>query len=275
MLVLCGNQGELRQLFFKEVQKDQNIMKYILITLLASASVGSVPAQVSIRPTVGLNNTRFVTVSGNKYVNRDRFDFVPDFRLGAIADVPLGGQLSFQPGLMIVRNSEKHNDFYDASRTTSFGMGCLDVPLTLVAHGGKMGKGGLLVGAGLYGSMFLSGNYHTNIYSAGVFQRSEKVPMKAGDRLQDIRQFGMGVRGEVGYEWPRGLALRVYMQRFVSDMSPNDRYNTETTTYFNYGIGASLALDKMGDRRATAKREMKAERKKKMVRDAPRFNKKK
>lgn len=250
-------------------------MKYILITLLAVASIGSVSAQVSIRPTVGLNNTRFVEVSDKKYMKRDHFDFVPDFRVGAIADVPLGGQLSFQPGLMIARNSEKRNDFYDASRTIGFGMGFLEVPLTLVAHGGKVGKGGIMVGAGMYGSMFLSGNYYTNIYSAGVFQRSEKVPIKAGDRLQDVRPFGMGVRGEVGYEWPRGLALRAYMQRLVTDMTPDDRYNTGSVTYFNYGIGASLALDKMGGRRAAAKREMKAERRKKMVRDAPRFNKKK
>lgn len=250
-------------------------MKQILIASVASAWVFSVQAQVSIRPTIGLNNTRFVEVSDKKYMKRDHFDFVPDFRVGAIADVPLGGQLSFQPGLMIARNSEKRNDFYDASRTIGFGMGFLEVPLTLVAHGGKVGKGGIMVGAGMYGSMFLSGNYHTNIYSAGVFQRSEKVPIKAGDRLQDVRPFGMGVRGEVGYEWPRGLALRAYMQRLVTDMTPDDRYNTGSVTYLNYGIGASLALDKIGGRKATAKRELKAERRKKMVRDAPRFNKKK
>jgi len=65
------------------------------------------------------------------------------------------------------------------------------------------------------------------------------------------------------------------MQRLVTDMTPNVGFNTASTTYFNYGIGASLALDKMGGRRAAAKREMKAARKKKMVRDATRFNNKK
>jgi len=250
-------------------------MKKVIPVVLFVAFLSQGHAQVSIRPTIGLNNTRFVEVSDKKYMKRDHFDFVPDFRVGAIADVPLGGQLSFQPGLMIVRKSEKRNDFYDPSRTIGFGMGCLEVPLTLVAHGGKVGKGGIMVGAGVYGSMFLSGNYHTNLYSAGVFLRSEKVPIKAGDRLQDVRPFGMGVRGEVGYEWPRGVALRLYMQRLVTDMTPDVGYNTGSVTYFNYGIGASLALDKMGGRRAAAKRELKAERKKKMVRDAPRFNKKK
>ncbi len=250
-------------------------MKRIISVLVITAFLSQVQAQVSIRPTVGINNTRLVTVSGNKYVKRDRFDFVPDFRIGAIADVPLGSQLSFQPGLMIARNSEMGNDLYDNTRTAGFGIGFLEVPLTLVAHGGKAGKGGLLVGAGLYGSVFLSGNYYTNIYSAGVFQRSEKVAMKAGDRLQDINPLGVGVRGELGYEWPRGLALRGYVQRFVTDLSPNVGLNAETTTYFNYGIGASLALDKIGGKKAAAKRESRAERKKKLVRDAPRFNKNK
>ncbi|MBL7692740.1 MAG: outer membrane beta-barrel protein [Flavipsychrobacter sp.] len=250
-------------------------MKRIFIPMLVFASLSSLQAQVSIRPTVGFNNTRFVTVSGNKYVKHDRFDFVPDFRLGAIADVPLGGQLSFQPGLMIARNSENRNGSFFASNTTGFGMSFLEVPLTLVAHGGKGSNGGILVGAGLYGSIFLSGSYRARVYTAGVYQGIEKVPIKAGDRLQDINPVGVGVRGELGYEWPRGLALRGYAQRLVTDMSPNVGLNAESTTYFNYGIGASLALEKMGGKKAAAKREAKAERKKKLVRDAPRFNKNK
>lgn len=250
-------------------------MRNIFTALAVFASLSASQAQVSIRPTVGFNNTRFVTVAGNKYVQRDRFDFVPDFRLGAIADVPLGGQLSFQPGLMIARNSENRNGSFFASNTTGFGMSFLEAPLTLVAHGGKGSKGGILVGAGLYGSIFLSGSYRARMHSTGVYRGIEKVPIKAGDKLQDINPLGVGVRGELGYEWPRGLALRGYVQRFVTDLSPNVGFSSESTTYFNYGIGASIALEKMGGKKAAAKRESRAERKKKLVRDAPRFNKNK
>lgn len=53
--------------------------------LISAAAIG----QLKIGPTIGLNNTRFVYKSGKSYLRSDRFDVVPDFRLGVLADVQL------------------------------------------------------------------------------------------------------------------------------------------------------------------------------------------
>ncbi len=83
----------------------------------------------------------------------------------------------------------------------------------------------------------------------------------------------MAVKGEVGYETKKGLALRVYAQKGFTNLLVNNTGSLTSMTYFNYGAGLSVFLNSGHSKKAVDKKEKKLERKKNVVRDAPRFRK--
>lgn len=243
-------------------------MKKIL-TLSASVLLSvSAIGQLKIGPMIGFNNTRFVYKGNTGYLRSDRFDVVPDFRLGVLADVSLNRVLSFQPALLYARNSQRWNEFYNSTRQEWLSIGTLELPLSLtlkperVSGNRFFGSGGLVPMLILGGRTKLSNYNRTNFVNQTIVSMSDNYTTAA-----------MAVKGEVGYETKKGFALRIYAQRGVTNLWINNTSSLTSMTYFNYGLGLSCFLNSGHSKKAADKKATKLERKKNVVRDAPRFRK--
>lgn len=232
--------------------------------LISAAAIG----QLKIGPTIGLNNTRFVYKSGKSYLRSDRFDVVPDFRIGVLADVQLNRELSFQPALVYARNSERWNNYYNSSRVEWLSMGTLELPLSLTLKPQTASGNRIFFSGGVVPMLILGGRAKTSIYSRTGFMNQAIVSMS-----DNFTTAALAVKGEVGYETKHGMAIRVYAQDGITNLLPSNLGVLSTMTYFNYGIGWSCFLNQVQNKKTSARKESKLERKKKLVRDAPRFRK--
>ena len=242
----------------------KKILTLSVSVLLSAAAMG----QLKIGPMIGLNNTRFVYKGNAGYLRSDRFDVVPDFRLGVLADVQLNRVLFFQPALLYARNSQRWNEFYNSSREEWLSMGTLELPLSLTLKPETVSGNRFFGSGGLVPMLILGGRAKLSTYNNTGFVN--QVITSVSDNYSNA---AIAVKGEVGYETKKGLALRVYAQKGFTNLWVNNTGSLTSMTYFNYGAGLSVFLNSGHSKKAVDKKEKKLERKKNVVRDAPRFRK--
>jgi hypothetical protein len=241
----------------------KNVFAIFSLLFCSFAVVG----QVKFGPAIGLNNTRYVYKGGNEYLRKDRFDVVPDFRVGVLMETRLSRSCAFQPSLVFARNSEISTDFYDHSKTVGYNLNTLELPLIFLLKPPMHGSGRIFLGGGLVPMMILGGHGRVHSYTKGVLNQSSG-PITDGYNL-----LAAAVRGEVGYETKQGLSLQIYTQKEFTQILSVPAPRVSVLTFFNYGIGASYFFISGTSKKATQRRESRLERKKKIVRNGRRFRK--
>ena len=241
-------------------------MKYFFSLFIIVLFSIPVSGQLKIGAVAGLNNTRYVYKGTSKYIRKDRFDVVPDFRIGVLADVLLNKELYFQPALVYTRNSERSSDFYNSARTVGFSLSALELPLILIVKPVSRSKTNFFAGGGLVPVIVARARAKVSNYDKQGFVNQTIETIDDGYSL-----LAMAVRCEAGLEIYRNLSIQIYAQRGLTNMLSEEALQVKSLTYFNYGIGASCFFGSGKGSEATQKKKPRVERKTKMVRTAPRF----
>ncbi len=125
------------------------------------------------------------------------------FTVGVMADVPIGSNFSFQPGLSFLQKGgqDTQNDGTNTTKVT-ISVNCLELPLNLVYKtGGK--AGGFFIGAGPSLTYNLSGKIKATVDGTTISQS-----IKFGSGSEDmLKRFELGGNFLTGYEFSNGLSL--------------------------------------------------------------------
>ncbi|HSK12317.1 MAG TPA: outer membrane beta-barrel protein, partial [Phnomibacter sp.] len=106
------------------------LLSFLILALGFNASAQKrTGATLGLRAGVGYQNINGKDQTGGKL----KFDMVPRFHGGLVAEIPLGGQLYVQPSLLYTtKGAESKNNFLGTTMSTEFNLAYVELPLNLL-----------------------------------------------------------------------------------------------------------------------------------------------
>ncbi len=223
-------------------------MKNTLLTL-GAALLLSCPthAQLSMGLAFGIGPTTFTSRIGNTKMTHDGEKKVLDFRLGALANVPLDDNLALQPGIFYSTNGFYWTPSANSSEVIAFNLNAIEIPLNITYKTGKKGHSHFFFGAGPFAAIHLGGTVSIDAVDAlgnPIGKLTTKIAI-GPDTASTFRRLGLGVGFNAGYQLKGGLFFRAYYQQALRNLLPEPLNKSESMTNSNFGIsiGYLFALE--------------------------------
>lgn len=156
------------------------------------------------------------------------------FMAGIVADLPLGSNFSFQPGLNYVQKGTKDEETIDGQTFTGkISVNNLELPLNFLYHA-HTSAGNFFIGAGPSISYALSGKA-----SLTDGTNSESSDLKFGNSSDDnMKRYDFGANFTTGFTFKRGLLLAANYNAGLSNLTPlATDGNKISSHYFGFKLG--------------------------------------
>ncbi|MBE2290865.1 MAG: PorT family protein [Chitinophagaceae bacterium] len=198
-------------------------MKKVVLICASAIMCSAAYSQVKIGPMAGINVTKFhnkpTPLRGDKRVINPR--------IGVLADIYIGSNFHFSPGLTLSRIGFYAEDKYWGEKAT-FYVHVAEFPLYLTYQTKK--ESGFLVGAGVSPNININGRWKGNIYNLGDIN----VPLEFGG-MGEPNRITVGAGGNIGYAFKNGLSVRAFGQTLI-------RHYQKGSVYNNFGISGAYLM---------------------------------
>jgi len=193
-----------------------------------------------IRGGVNFQNINGKDENGEKLKN----DILTGFHIGANAEIPIGVDFYFQPGLLYsLKGAKSEIDLLGQPFNTTLKISYLELPLNLL-YKPVLGTGHLLLGFGPYLAFGVGGEA---TYEGGGSSASEKIKFKKTVTSSDptdvvyIRPLDGGLNMLAGYEFGNKLSVQLNTQLGILKINPEyEGGSNDQSSAKNTGFGISL-----------------------------------
>ena len=195
-----------------------------------------------LRGGVNFQNINGKDENGDKLEN----DILTGFNIGVNAEIPVGVDFYFQPGLLYTIKGAKSNDvILGQAINGKLKISYIELPLNLL-YKPMLGKGHLLLGFGPYVAFGISGK---ETYEGGGTSLTSDVKFKNkvlntdSDDFAYIRPLEAGANLLAGYEFANKLSFQLNTQLGLTKINPEYEGATDDkTSAKNTGFGFSLGF---------------------------------
>jgi hypothetical protein len=197
---------------------------------------------IGLRGGVNFQNINGKDENGDKLKN----DMLTGFHVGVIAEIPVGVDFYFQPGLLYTIKGAKSNDnIFGQSFKTTIKIAYLELPLNFI-YKPLLGKGHMLLGFGPYVARGIGGNAK---FEGGGSSIEEKIKFQKTVKASDpddviyLRPMDAGANFLVGYEFSNKLSFQLNTQLGLLKINPEyEESPNDQTSAKNTGFGFSLGF---------------------------------
>jgi len=197
---------------------------------------------LGLRAGVNFQNINGKDENGDKLEN----DILTGFNIGVNAEIPVGVDFYFQPGLLYTIKGAKNEDvILGQSFNTTLKISYLELPLNFL-YKPMFGKGHLLLGFGPYVAFGIGGK---STYEGGGSSLSEKIKFQKTVKSSDpddvvyIRPMDAGANMLVGYEFGKKVSFQLNTQLGLTKINPEyEGANDDKASAKNTGFGFSLGF---------------------------------
>jgi len=224
------------------------------ISLIAVMILGAIfsQAQEKTSPTGGTSfgiraGVNFQNING-KDENDDKLknDMLTGFNIGINAEIPVGVDFYFQPGLLYTIKGAKSEDVIGGQPfNTTLKISYLELPLNFL-YKPLLGTGHLILGFGPYVAFGIGGKA---TYEGGGSGLTEKIKFQKTVQSSDpddvvyIRPMDAGANMLVGYEFGNRLSFQLNTQLGLTKINPEDEgASNDKSSAKNTGFGFSLGF---------------------------------
>lgn len=196
-------------------------MKKAFLICASAIMCGAAHSQVKIGPLAGINVTEF----HNRHSPLNGNVPVINPRIGVLADIYIGSNFHFNPGLTLSRNG-----YYAElwGEKASFYVHVAEFPLYLTYQTKK--ERGFLLGAGVSPNININGRWKGYLYNLGDIN----VPLEFGG-MGEPNRITVGAGGNIGYAFKNGLSVRAFGQTLI-------RHYQKGSVYNNFGISGAYLM---------------------------------
>ncbi|HEU4860453.1 MAG TPA: porin family protein [Chitinophagaceae bacterium] len=215
----------------------------VLVTIFSQAqettsSTGG--TSFGLRAGVNFQNINGKDENGDKVKN----DILTGFNVGVNAEIPVGVDFYFQPGLLYsLKGAKSEDDILGQSFNTTLKISYLEIPLNLI-YKPLLGNGHLLLGFGPYVAFGVGGEA---TYEGGGSSLTEKVKFKKTVSSSDpndvvyIRPMDAGANLLAGYEFANRFSFQLNTQLGLVKINPEyEGVSNDESSVKNTGFGISL-----------------------------------
>lgn len=218
--------------------------KLFLFTLILALSMpvligqNSEKGKISLAILGGINfqNLTGKDISGDKLEN----DMITGFHAGLNVQMPLAGEIYFEPGLIFSTKGAKNAT---GSFTSTYNISYIEMPLNMV-YKGRLGNGYVLLGFGPYIAFAIGGNATSVIGDVEVkadIEFQNKVELSDPLLAVYMKAFDAGGNIFAGYETAGGLFFHLNAQLGMLKINPeNEWISNDESILKNTGFGLSL-----------------------------------
>ena len=193
-----------------------------------------------LRGGVNFQNINGKDENGDKLKN----DLLTGFNIGLNAEIPVGVDFYFQPGLLYsLKGAKSEDDILGQSFNTTLKISYLEIPLNLI-YKPLLGTGHLLLGFGPYVAFGVGGEA---TYEGGGSSLTEKVKFKKTVSSSDpndvvyIRPMDAGANLLAGYEFSNRFSFQLNTQLGLVKINPEyEGVSNDESSVKNTGFGISL-----------------------------------
>ncbi len=221
-------------------------MKKILCSLFLLVSAITLKAQTKLSIEAGLLSSGYTGKSGGKMIyTADKWGG----RFGVGFDSKVSKRIYMQTGLLYVMNGYLQNT---TKGDLNWSVNTLEIPLNVVYKTDRLGGDRIFVSAGPYFGVNLSGTKKYSPFDSTSYTQT----LNAGnDPRDDIKYFDMGLGANVGYEFKKGLFVRLHYQVGLANLNQvgdenNKLKNKNQGISIGYLLGSNKA--KRDDRKMRA-----------------------
>ncbi|MBK8089476.1 MAG: PorT family protein [Chitinophagaceae bacterium] len=160
---------------------------------------------------------------------------------GIMVDIPIGHNLSIQPGINFIQKGAKEKETEGTySMEASTRINYLEVPVNFV-YKAPVKKGHLFIGAGPSAGYALKGNVKTK-FSDGQTTETEENKIYIGNKDDDdLKPFELSMNVLGGYEFNSGFQIAVNYNRSLNNLLTGDTGSSSLrNSYFGIKIGYLL-----------------------------------
>jgi len=193
-----------------------------------------------IRGGVNFQNINGKDQDGNKLSN----DLVTRFNFGINAEIPVGTDFYFQPGLLYTTKGAKNEQVISGQNVTStVNLSYLELPLNLV-YKPALGAGHLLLGFGPYVALGIGGKVKheedgLNLQEDVKFKN--KVKASDADDVAYFKPLDAGANFLAGYEFNNKFSFQLNTQLGLTKINPEyEGAADDKSSFKNTGFGVSL-----------------------------------
>ena len=215
----------------------------ILSTIFTQAQQKTVHAgktSMGLRGGINFQNINGKNDNGDKLKN----DILTGFNIGLNAEIPVGIDFYFQPGLLYTIKGAKGTDvILGQTFNSKIKISYLELPLNLL-YKPMLGKGHLLLGFGPYVAFGISGK--TTYEGGGTSQSADikfknKVMATDPDNAYYLKPLDAGANMLVGYEFGSKVSFQLNTQLGLTKINPvYEGVSNDRTSAKNTGFGFSL-----------------------------------
>ena len=193
-----------------------------------------------LRGGVNFQNINGKDENGEKLKN----DLLTGFNIGLNAEIPVGVDFYFQPGLLYsLKGAKSEDDILGQSFNTTLKISYLEIPLNFL-YKPLLGTGHLLLGFGPYVAFGVGGEA---TFEGGGSSLTEKVKFKKTVSSSDpndvvyIRPMDAGANLLAGYEFSNRFSFQLNTQLGLVKINPEyEGVSNDESSVKNTGFGISL-----------------------------------
>lgn len=196
--------------------------------------------RIGLRGGINFQNINGKDENGDKLEN----EILTGFNAGITADIPVGVDFYFQPGLLYTIKGAKSKDvILGQTINGKVKISYLELPLNFL-YKPMLGKGYLLLGFGPYAALGISGK--VTYEGAGSSSSSDikfknKVNSSDPDDFVYLRPLDAGANLLAGYEFGSGVSFQLNTQLGLIKINPEyEGASNDKTSAKNTGFGFSL-----------------------------------
>ena len=215
----------------------------VLGTIFSQAQQKTSPAggtSFGLRAGVNFQNINGRDENDDKLKN----DMLIGFNVGINAEIPVGIDFYFQPGLLYsIKGAKSNDDIPGQSFKTTLKISYLEVPLNFL-YKPLLGTGHLILGFGPYVGFGIGGKA---TYEGGGSNLTEKIKFQKTVKSSDpddvvyIRPMDAGANMLVGYEFGNRVSFQLNTQLGLTKINPEyEGASNDKTSAKNTGFGFSL-----------------------------------
>ncbi len=217
-------------------------MVLVTIFLQAQQKVNLRGTSFGLRGGINFQNINGKDENGDKLEN----DILTGFNIGINAEVPVGIDFYFQPGLLYTIKGAKSKDvILGQTITGKVKISYVELPLNFL-YKPMLGKGHLLLGVGPYVALGISGEV---TYEGGGSSLTSDIKFKNkvmstdSDDVVYIRPLEAGANLLAGYEFSNRVSFQLNTQLGLTKINPEyESAPDDKTSAKNTGFGFSLGF---------------------------------
>jgi hypothetical protein len=193
-----------------------------------SMTVNTRKTTFGVRAGMNFQNINGKDGAGNKL----QHDLTTGFNAGINAEMPLGGGMYLQPGILFTQKGAKLEQSSDKVK-----LNYIDIPVNLV-YKPILGKGNMVLGFGPYVGFGLGGKREYANTESDVTFSNETVSSLDYSRFKKV---DAGANFLAGYEFSNKLSLQLNTQLGLLDINPESIGSTsDKVNWRNTGWGISI-----------------------------------